>query len=446
MIARAVDALGSEPPPTPPSPSDVPAIAHRSGSEHDTRFDAAELAAEVRRALEERYVTQLAPQRTLPFLAGVVLLCAALWGASLFPAAQRLLRVPPGVMGSLMLVEALTIAVATLCARTGGGLLGRAHRVAERAETSITAGVLCALIFASGTATSFFWLVVVLHVLHCTVDGLHATFARYAYIACFGALAAAFEAVGQRGDALLVAFFGVVVALIASVQDEARRRFLEVLATRNLYRRRFEAVLVEQERQRIARDLHDGLGGQLAALAWVAAALSPDALPDKDRELVGDISARARVGLTELRSVVHRLSSVAMLPAELALVIEKGVRPLVPPSCQLAVHAEGSSPVHAEVGFHVGMMVREAVQNAVHHGAAKHVRVELACGPPLVVRVVDDGGGIPEGAFARSRGGLANMKERAALIGGELRFETSGTGTSVSLRIAEQGPSPTGRA
>lgn len=406
-------------------------------SNEDVRaFEPRELTAEARSIAEARYASQLGAQRTPRFLAGTMALCAAFWAMTLLPGVSGLLRVAPAEMGASMLVVAIAIAIATWSARAAfGGVLGRPHRIVERIESAVIAAVLATLIYLSGSAVSFFWVIVILHVLPAMSDGLHSTFARRAYLACFALLAVAFELTDRRSDALIVAVLGVVIGFIAAAQERSVKKFLDVLAERNLYRQRFEAVLVERERQRIARDLHDGLGGQLSALAWVAEGLS---LEDSEvRERLGNISERARTGLADLRALLQCLSANDMGAGDLARSLEHGVRPLAASRCDLEIVTAGEGTIDSKVCFQVGLIVREAVQNAIRHGGARHIRISLDCSDVLTVRVVDDGCGIPEGVLETSRGGLANMRYRAKTLGASIDFETSSSGTSVAVSFVK---------
>jgi signal transduction histidine kinase len=81
-------------------------------------------------------------------------------------------------------------------------------------------------------------------------------------------------------------------------------------------------------------------------------------------------------------------------------------------------------------------IVREAVTNAVRHGDAGTVRVELRGPDPIVLRVRDDGTGFDPGAVDGGGFGLTSMRERARAQGGELEVASApGKGTTVELRV-----------
>jgi signal transduction histidine kinase len=112
-----------------------------------------------------------------------------------------------------------------------------------------------------------------------------------------------------------------------------------------------------------------------------------------------------------------------------ALGIEVDVRPQTVP---------GAASRHRR-----GRLVREALTNARQHSAARHVRVSLgATGEELSVEVADDGRGFMAETIDGGMG-LSTMRERAALLGGELEVRTGpGEGTRVRLRLPRPDDAP----
>jgi signal transduction histidine kinase len=256
-------------------------------------------------------------------------------------------------------------------------------------------------------------------------------------------VAAAFLAQGLVADAVVVAFFGVVLFFLARTQEQTGRWFLKLQAERDALGRQVEALLVEKERERIARDLHDGLGAQLAALAWTADALTLDAKAGDGQQL-SDISERARAGLTELRRFLSGLEAQPMRLAELARTVERDGRKLVPPRVRYCVEHRGDAQLTGEHCFHLGLMIREAVRNAIQHGQASSVRVllERRAGGELYVEIADDGAGVSESSVESSRGGIRHLEQRAALLGATVVIRGTSGGTTVQI----EAPQPAGEA
>lgn len=390
--------------------------------------------AEERALLEARYVAHHEPQRTWPFYAITMLLCAGLWALTLAPAFERAFGVSPAEMAVVAAMIALAITIATVAARLPGGVSSKAYKLAESIETSVLAACAAALIYLSGGASTIFWLITVLLLLHNSPEVLNAPFLRWSHGIALAVVAALFLIDGLVADAVAVAFFGAVLFFLARTQEQTGRRFLSLQAERDALGRKVEALLVEQERQRIARDLHDGLGAQLAALAWTADALSLDG--DGGGRLT-DISERARAGLSELRRYLTALEVRPMQLAELAAVIERDGQKLVPAGCALVVEHAGEAALTGEQCFHLGLMIREAVRNAIQHGGARAIAVKLeqVGDRELAVRITDDGSGVSAANVDGSRGGLKHLRERAVLLGGVAEISGSSAGSVVALRV-----------
>jgi signal transduction histidine kinase len=400
------------------------------------RVDESEHGREVARIADERFAAHFEPQRTWLSLAAFCGMCAAFWFVSLLPAVRERLHIEPAEMAGLMLVEALVISAATVCARRFGGVLGSAHRRAERIETFVTAGVLSALIYGSGSAVSIFWLFSVLHLSHGAPDSQNTRFMRLSHAAWLGAVALAFALQGKSADAIIVLFFTALVQLLSWAQARSTEGALAAQAERNVLRRRLEQVLVERERQRIARDLHDGLGGQLAALAWAAEALIAEQ-PQAPGELK-TIAERARSGLHELRWLMSDLKQASMTLEQLAQSLRSGGARIAPPGVAYRVEHRGDVTLPPELCYQLSLIAREAALNAFRHASAREVSVRLVHEGDLLLQVSDDGHGLPADAREQSRGGLAHLQERAEQLGAELTFASSASGTTLTLRLATE--------
>lgn len=190
----------------------------------------------------------------------------------------------------------------------------------------------------------------------------------------------------------------------------------------------------EDERRRLRRDLHDGLGPLLAgvvmALDVVRSAL---ARGDGDRaaELSGAAAKQARSAVTDVRRLVADLRPPALDDLGLVGALEALVSTLAAGGPDVVVRATGrldSLPAAVEVATY--RIAAEAVNNAVRHAAASRVDLSLTAGDAgLEVCVRDDGGGLP--ADLTPGVGLASMRERAAELGGWCSVETTTDGTGV---------------
>lgn len=393
-------------------------MTHTPPSASATHLDE-ERAAEIRKAAEARYVEIYAPQRSWPFLAAMGAFCACLWALSLVSAVEHVFRVTPPQMALAMGVQFAFIANATVAARFFGGALGRAHRIAEGLESISCAVVAASLLYASGNAVSVFWMMTALHLMNNAQEVLGARTTRIAHTVSLGVVALAFAFSGKTADALVVAFFGALLVLLARTQEAAARRLLGAEVERNVLRRKLDEAIAERERARIARDLHDGFGARLAAIAWTADAIAAgDATPEDLR----DLSERARMGLADLRHVVRGMTTTEASVEHFARALEADCRALVPRDCAFVVTTEGDGMLSGDLCVQLGFFVRESIRNAVQHAKPSAIGLDFVVGDSFEVRVANDGLAPPEGAFEQSRGGLSHLATRAAEAHAELTF------------------------
>jgi signal transduction histidine kinase len=200
----------------------------------------------------------------------------------------------------------------------------------------------------------------------------------------------------------------------------------------------------EEERRRIARNLHDHLGQQMTALRLSIGALKDHTL--SPAELRGRLDAIDKIAAQIDRDVdflAWDLRPAALDDVGLTAALETIVRDW---SATNGIDAEfHGSPeaarLAAESESHLYRIVQEALNNVSKHAAATHVSVLLEQHDSEVRLIIeDDGRGFdPERAAAAltHRGlGLTSMQERAALIGGHVEFESApGQGTTVFARV-----------
>lgn len=201
---------------------------------------------------------------------------------------------------------------------------------------------------------------------------------------------------------------------------------------------------LREQRQRIARDLHDGPAADLAAIAWRAQALRAELSRGEITPTALDgLVTRATEGIDELRSVVWSLRAKARPWGELVAYLRQRCREQCDGRLELVVRADGeldddaaAREIEGALAVEILRVTQEAVRNAVRHAEATRVEVHLAAGPPWSITVDDDGKGVPAEAIQRSRGGLANFRARAQACGGEASIEPRARGTRVQVTLA----------
>jgi signal transduction histidine kinase len=233
--------------------------------------------------------------------------------------------------------------------------------------------------------------------------------------------------------------------------SDSDQRLIELLAAHaaiaienaRLHERSRELSVVE-ERNRLARELHDSVTQRLFGVAFAADAAAR--LLDRDREEAGRELNRvrdlARDAMQELRSLVFELRTADLEAEGLATTLGKHVdilRRAYGRDVDLTV--EGEPRLEPARALEVFRVAQEALTNAIKHSDARAISVHLIAQDGRIrLRVADDGVGFdPRAPVLRARRlGLTSMEERAAGLGGSLTIRSRpGEGTLVSLELAD---------
>ena len=237
---------------------------------------------------------------------------------------------------------------------------------------------------------------------------------------------------GEGADGRL----STMVSLFGSQRESAGTRL------RSEYERRIRQAAAQEERNRLARDLHDSIKQQLFAIHTAAATAQErfDGEPAGARESIDLIRDSARAAMTEMDAMLQGLRAAplenvglveALKEAAEALAFRTGARVAFTPGDLPS--SETLPPGTQEAVFRVA---QEALANIARHARASHVEVRLAgTEDDVVLTVQDDGAGFDQRQPARGLV-LANMRERAAECGGRIELLSQpGGGTRVRLTI-----------
>jgi signal transduction histidine kinase len=204
----------------------------------------------------------------------------------------------------------------------------------------------------------------------------------------------------------------------------------------------------EEERTRIAREVHDELGQALTGLkldmSWLAARVARNARPVKDKvktmvDHIDETIQTVRRIATELRPGI--LDSLGLVAALEWQANEFQSRTGIPCQVDASVDDSQLQPQFATVFFRI---YQETLTNIIRHAGATRVEVRLAeVAGALVLTVQDNGRGISDEEIANTRSiGLVGMRERAMLIGGDITLQGApGKGTLMTLRVPLVRPS-----
>jgi two-component system NarL family sensor kinase len=182
----------------------------------------------------------------------------------------------------------------------------------------------------------------------------------------------------------------------------------------------------EEERRRIRRDLHDGLGPTLAGLTLgLDTARSRSAGQPELLELLGKLKAETQRAVTDVRRIVYGLRPPALDELGLAGSLREEVGRLRLQAPTLAVTldapADGLDKLPAAVEVACFRIVSEALTNVARHTHATRCSIRIQLNGGLEAEVADDGAGLPEGW--RAGVGITSMRERVTELGGDLTIE-----------------------
>jgi signal transduction histidine kinase len=231
--------------------------------------------------------------------------------------------------------------------------------------------------------------------------------------------------------------------VITDLRDQKRKQAADIEQAQAMHRLLLERTLSaqEEERRRIARELHDESGQLLTAL------------------LVGLRTLEHAQSLAEVAAMGQRLRTIAAQAIGEVGRLARGLHPIVLDdhglgvalnryvaeyatthsiSVDLAHDERDSSTLPPAVQTALYRILQEALTNVARHSGAKTVRVRLVRSRTAVeLTVVDDGCGFDARAVAVSshRLGMQSMRERAAMLGGTVSFQSRRKGTTVLVNL-----------
>jgi two-component system, LuxR family, sensor kinase FixL len=249
------------------------------------------------------------------------------------------------------------------------------------------------------------------------------------------------EVVGQRKDGTV---FPMDLA-VSEVKLQDRRLFTGFV--RDITeRKRLEQEILEisnREQRRIGQDLHDGLGQELTGIQLMAEVLEHDLAKKSKRDAAqaSKIAEHVRRTISHTRMLARGLSPVEVEANGLMSALDelaKSASALLRIDCRF--HCPRPVLVKDNAAAtHLYRIAQEALNNAVKHGRATHVRIELLIrGKLRRLSVQDNGAGFKKAKAGHSGMGLRIMKYRADVIGGTLALlPVEGGGTAVTCEFSE---------
>jgi signal transduction histidine kinase len=215
------------------------------------------------------------------------------------------------------------------------------------------------------------------------------------------------------------------------------------LENARLYEQAQQLAILE-ERQRLARDLHDAVTQTLFSASLIAEALPAlwESDQEEGRQLLKELRQLSRGALAEMRTLLLELRPAALVETSLGnLLRQLGEAVTGRKGVPVTVRVGGECALPDDVHVALYRIAQEALNNVVKHADANQVTVNLHFTPPLEGResielcITDDGRGFDPSSIPPDRLGLGIIRERAQAIGATLEIESQpGLGTQIVVR------------
>ena len=243
---------------------------------------------------------------------------------------------------------------------------------------------------------------------------------------------------GALGFVALAAFSWVVV-LRRQVTERTRQLETQIQERQRAERQR----LIEQERTRVAQDLHDELGATLTEVSMLGSLARTPSLPPESKERYLDqLTNASRSLVATLDEIVWAVNpkydSVASLASYYSLFAQRFLN-LAGMACRLQVaDSFPATPLDSRLRHGIFLAFREALNNAVRHSGASEVRITMeVIENQLKIAVADNGKGFAFDASLPGSDGLTSMRQRMQKLGGRCEINSKpGRGTAVEFRLS----------
>jgi PAS domain S-box-containing protein len=248
--------------------------------------------------------------------------------------------------------------------------------------------------------------------------------------------------IGKNGDLRLIEWHNTILkdksgrpeATLSSGVDITRKRALEIERT--------EALVIgqENERRRLAQELHDGLGQSISAIGLNLNSLEPELkhFNEKFKKIYDEVRQSLNQTIDEVRTISRNLTPHILedfgLPRALEHLFET-IDKSTTVELSLSLHGDLLS-IDKKAALGLYRIIQELLNNALKHAEANHINVHVTRARLELIGIVeDDGHGFD--VDVKSQGmGLSNVESRAQLLKGEIHIDScKKSGTSVSINI-----------
>jgi signal transduction histidine kinase len=232
------------------------------------------------------------------------------------------------------------------------------------------------------------------------------------------------ETLRRRNAWLWAAGGGLVIVLLALALSWQRQRML-----------RLRAVMEgqDQERQRIAKEIHDDIGTGLTSILYLS-----DGLKEDEEQAVGKIGNTARELIDKMDEIVWSMNKDYDTLEDLLAFLRHHISEWMEvPGIVTHIDFPDQVPsitITGEQRRNIYLVIKEALHNVIRHAGATMVNIEVVIHRHLDIVIRDDGKGMPEGPTRRWGNGLKNMRQRMQHLGGKFEV-TGGDGTKVHVSL-----------
>jgi signal transduction histidine kinase len=245
---------------------------------------------------------------------------------------------------------------------------------------------------------------------------------------------------------LLAAFIAIILEAVAA-RDESQKQQAELQAAHRqlqTYTARAEELAVLQERNRLARELHDSVTQSLYSLTLLAEAGQRMVRAEDLQQIAGNqtrLGQIAQQALQEMRLLVYELRPLALKSEGLVGALEQRLETVERRAgIQARVLVEGEVDLAPGLEEELYGIAQEALNNALKHARASKIVLSVRMvDKSVILEVADDGQGFDQAEVQVKGGlGLISMQERAEKIGGQLDIDSApGEGMRVSVKVLE---------
>ncbi|MBA3532333.1 MAG: response regulator [Ardenticatenales bacterium] len=223
------------------------------------------------------------------------------------------------------------------------------------------------------------------------------------------------------------------------LEEEVATRTHELAVAHEALQRSREAIVTarEEERRRLRRDLHDGLGptlaGEMLKIDAIRNLLRTD--PDQAERLLVELKQHTQTAIADIRRLVYNLRPPALDDLGLLGALQAQALQYEGAGVHISIEVPGSlTPLSAAIEVAAYRIVQEGLTNVMRHAHARNCAILLRLDDAFHIWITDDGCGLP---LHHSKGvGITSMRERAQELGGTFTIEgVAGQGTRLCARL-----------